>query len=139
MKITVLGAGGGEVTGSCYFVETQQAKVLVDCGLFQGTEGAGGLNRPPVGPSSSQIDAVVLTHAHLDHVGRLPLLAQTGFTGPIFATPATKAAPTAAGQPAQEQARDIQDWQNSGQNMGVSQGTNGAPAQSMNQANPYAH
>jgi hypothetical protein len=59
--------------------------------------------------------------------------------GPIFATPATKAAPTAAGQPAQEQARDIQDWQNSGQNMGVSQGTNGAPAQSMNQANPYAH
>jgi len=89
MKITVLGAGGGEVTGSCYFVETRQAKVLVDCGLFQGTEDAGGLNRPPLGASSAQIDAVVLTHAHLDHVGRLPLLAQTGFTGPIFATPAT--------------------------------------------------
>jgi metallo-beta-lactamase family protein len=89
MKITVLGAGGGEVTGSCYFVETQQARILVDCGLFQGTEGAGGLNRPPVGNASAQLDAVVLTHAHLDHVGRLPLLAQTGFTGPIFATPAT--------------------------------------------------
>ncbi len=89
MKITVLGAGGGEVTGSCYLVETQQAKILVDCGLFQGTEGAGGLNHPPVGNNSAQLDAVVLTHAHLDHVGRLPLLAQTGFTGPIFATPAT--------------------------------------------------
>ena len=89
MKITVLGAGGGEVTGSCYLVETSQARILVDCGLFQGTEGADGLNRPPLGDSSSNLNAVVLTHAHLDHVGRLPLLAQTGFTGPIYATPAT--------------------------------------------------
>jgi len=89
MKITVLGAGGGEVTGSCYLVATRQAKVLVDCGLFQGTEGAGGLNRPPIGNASGQLDAVVLTHAHLDHVGRLPLLGRTGFNGPIFATPAT--------------------------------------------------
>jgi len=89
MKITVLGAGGGVVTGSCYLVETSQARVLVDCGLFQGTEGAGDLNHPPLGASSAQLDAVVLTHAHLDHVGRLPLLAKTGFTGPVFATPAT--------------------------------------------------
>ncbi|MCE0485014.1 MAG: MBL fold metallo-hydrolase [Methylacidiphilales bacterium] len=89
MKITVLGAGGGEVTGSCYLVETSQARVLVDCGLFQGTEGAGGLNRPPLGASSARLNAVVLTHAHLDHVGRLPMLDQTGFAGPIHATPAT--------------------------------------------------
>jgi metallo-beta-lactamase family protein len=88
MKITVLGAGGGEVTGSCYLVETQQARILVDCGLFQGTEGAGGLNHAPL-QNSADLDAVVLTHAHLDHVGRLPFLAQTGFTGPIYATPAT--------------------------------------------------
>ncbi len=89
MKITVLGAGGGEVTGSCYLVESSQSRLLVDCGLFQGTEGAGGLNRPPLGEDASTLDAVVLTHAHLDHVGRLPLLERTGFTGPIFATPAT--------------------------------------------------
>ena len=89
MKITVLGAGGGIVTGSCYLAETQQSRVLVDCGLFQGTEGAGQLNRPPLGDSSAKLDAVVLTHAHLDHVGRLPFLAQTGFAGPIYATPAT--------------------------------------------------
>jgi metallo-beta-lactamase family protein len=89
MKITVLGAGGGEVTGSCYLVETQQARVLVDCGMFQGAENGGKLNVPPLGASSAHLDAVVLTHAHLDHVGRLPLLEQTGFTGPIFATPAT--------------------------------------------------
>jgi metallo-beta-lactamase family protein len=89
MKITVLGAGGGIVTGSCYFAETQQSRVLVDCGLFQGMESAGQLNHPPLGNSSADLDAVVLTHAHLDHVGRLPFLAQTGFTGPIYATPAT--------------------------------------------------
>jgi metallo-beta-lactamase family protein len=89
MKITVLGAGGGEVTGSCYLVETGQARVMVDCGLFQGTEGAGGLNHAPLAAAARGLAAVILTHAHLDHVGRLPLLARAGFTGPIYATAAT--------------------------------------------------
>jgi metallo-beta-lactamase family protein len=89
MKITVLGAAGGEVTGSAYLVETQTAGVLVDCGLFQGGPHAEELNRAPLGTEHARIDAVLLTHAHLDHTGRLPLLARAGFSGPIFATPAT--------------------------------------------------
>jgi len=89
MKITVLGAAGGEVTGSCYLVETAQAKVIVDCGLFQGGEHGKELNRSPLEKAAEELDAVLLTHAHLDHTGRLPLLAKAGFTGPIYATPAT--------------------------------------------------
>lgn len=90
MKITVVGAAGGEVTGSAYYVETDQASVLVDCGLFQGGKKSEGLNRPPTGPKQ-KLDAVLLTHGHLDHTGRLPLLAKRGHTAPIFATPATVA------------------------------------------------
>jgi metallo-beta-lactamase family protein len=89
MKITVLGAAGGEVTGSSYLVETDHARVLVDCGLFQGGHRADELNRPPLPAGAPPPQAVLLTHAHLDHTGRLPLLADTGFGGPIFATPAT--------------------------------------------------
>ncbi len=73
MRITVLGAAG-EVTGSGYLVETAKSTVLVDFGMFQGRGSGDGKNREigPVVPS--RLDAVVLTHAHLDHVGRLPLL-----------------------------------------------------------------
>lgn len=88
MKITLTGAAGGEVTGSAYFVETKKARVLVDCGMFQGGKKSESLNRPPLRPNS-KLDAVLLTHDHLDHTGRLPLLAQMGFRGPVFATPAT--------------------------------------------------
>src|SRR5499426_3186193 len=88
MKINVFGAAGGEVTGSCYSVQTKQARILVDCGLFQGGKKSEALNRPPTG-AKQKLDAVLLTHGHLDHTGRLPLLARRGHTMPVFATPAT--------------------------------------------------
>lgn len=88
MKITLLGAAGGEVTGSSYLVETARSRLLVDCGLFQGAR-AETLNHAALPDAARAADAVVLTHAHLDHTGRLPLLVRAGFTGPVFATPAT--------------------------------------------------
>jgi metallo-beta-lactamase family protein len=88
MNIRILGAAGGEVTGSAYLVETDRARVLVDCGLFQGGKKADELNVPPLA-GNDRLDAVLLTHAHLDHTGRLPLLTRAGYTGPIKATPAT--------------------------------------------------
>jgi metallo-beta-lactamase family protein len=89
MRITIHGAGGGEVTGSAYLLETTSAKVLVDCGLFQGARRAENHNRLPKKGAFKKLDAVVLTHAHLDHTGRLPLLTRAEYAGPIYATPAT--------------------------------------------------
>jgi metallo-beta-lactamase family protein len=89
MKITVHGAGGGEVTGSAYLVQTREANVLVDFGLFQGARKVENYNRLPKKGTFDKLHAVVLTHAHLDHTGRLPLLTRTGYDGPIYATPAT--------------------------------------------------
>lgn len=87
IKIKCLGAAG-EVTGSCYWLRTQAASVLVDCGLFQGGRNTEAKNHAPQVPVA-ELDAVVLTHAHLDHCGRLPLLAKAGYRGPIFTTPAS--------------------------------------------------
>jgi metallo-beta-lactamase family protein len=89
MKITPHGAAGGEVTGSAYLVQTRDANVLVDFGLFQGARKVENYNRIPKKGAFDKLNAVVLTHAHLDHTGRLPLLTKAGYRGPIYATPAT--------------------------------------------------
>ena len=89
MKITFLGAAGGEVTGSAYLVKTKASTVLVDCGMFQGARKLENYNRIPRKGGADSPDAVVLTHAHLDHTGRLPLLTKAQYEGPIYGTPAT--------------------------------------------------
>ncbi len=88
MRIRLCGAAG-EVTGSCYLVETSRAKVLVDFGMFQGTKLASTQNRQNDWLPVKTLDAVVLTHGHLDHTGRLPILAREGYRGPVFCTLST--------------------------------------------------
>ena len=88
MKIFFHGATG-DVTGSAYHVVTKDASVLIDCGLFQGRAREREKNRRRERLEGGRLDAVVLTHGHLDHVGRLPLLTRKGYRGPIYATQAT--------------------------------------------------
>lgn len=89
MKVTLHGASGGEVTGSAYLIQTKSANVLLDFGMFQGAGNVENLNHLPDEEVVRKLDAVVLTHAHLDHCGRLPLLTRAGYAGPVYATPAT--------------------------------------------------
>ena len=87
-KLTFLGAAGS-VTGSKYLVEASGKRLLVDCGLFQGTSELKDRNWKPLPVDPRTIDYAVLTHAHLDHTGWLPVLVKDGYRGPIFANPAT--------------------------------------------------
>ena len=87
-RIRFLGAAD-TVTGSRYVVDSGDSRVLVDCGLFQGYKVLRERNRATLGVPPESIDAVVLTHAHLDHSGYLPALVRDGFSGPVYATPGT--------------------------------------------------
>jgi len=89
MEIQFLGAAR-EVTGSCQLLRCGNRRLLIDCGLIQGAPADEVRNRAPFPFKPGNIDAVVLTHAHLDHSGRLPLLVKSGFRGPIYTHRATR-------------------------------------------------
>ena len=89
MKLSFHGADRG-VTGSCHLIECAGKKILIDCGLYQGGREADESNTKPFGFDPKDIDCVLLTHAHLDHCGRLPLLVKRGFRGEIVTTSATR-------------------------------------------------
>lgn len=88
MKITFLGATG-TVTGSKYLIEHEKKKILVDCGLFQGHKELRLRNWDKLAVDPASIDAVILTHAHIDHSGYVPLLVKNGFKGKIYCSEAT--------------------------------------------------
>ena len=89
MKLTVLGAAQ-EVTGSCHLIENGGHRILLDCGMIQGGNDSRARNAAPFPFDPKSIDAVILSHAHIDHSGRLPLLVKRGFRGKIYATRATR-------------------------------------------------
>ncbi len=88
MKIKFCGASSG-VTGSCHLLTTENHKVLLDCGQFQGGKAQEALNYEPFPFDPKEVECVILSHAHIDHCGRIPLLVKRGFTGKIYCTDAT--------------------------------------------------
>lgn len=88
MKIQFCGASTG-VTGSCHLITTEKHKILLDCGQFQGGKAQDALNYEEFPFDPAEIDLVILSHAHIDHCGRIPLLVKRGFKGDIYCTDAT--------------------------------------------------
>ncbi len=89
LKLQFLGATG-TVTGSKYLLQGKTKNILIDCGLFQGFKQLRLRNWKPLPFNPKDIDAVLLTHAHIDHSGYLPLLVKNGFKGPVYCTSATR-------------------------------------------------
>ncbi|MCF8434880.1 MAG: MBL fold metallo-hydrolase, partial [Crocinitomicaceae bacterium] len=89
LKISFLG-GAGTVTGSKTLIESNGKRILVDCGLFQGLKELRNMNWAPFPIEPDTIDAIILTHAHLDHCGYLPVLIKNGYKGKIYCTEPTE-------------------------------------------------
>lgn len=89
MQLEFYGASGGDVTGSCHILRYNNYTVLFDCGMIQGGKKAVQRNHEPFPFEVKSIDAVILSHAHIDHSGRLPLLVKRGYTGKIYTQNAT--------------------------------------------------
>ena len=85
MHLHFLGAAT-TVTGSQFLLTTERARILIDCGMFQGSPNESIRNRIPLAYDPAAIDAILLTHAHLDHCGLIPHVVKEGFDGPIWAT-----------------------------------------------------
>ena len=89
MELSFLG-GAGTVTGSKFLLSHNGEQILIDCGMFQGLKQFRLLNWDKIDVDTKQLKAIILTHAHLDHCGALPLIVRQGFRGPIFCTSPTK-------------------------------------------------
>ncbi len=89
-ELTFIGAAG-TVTGSKHLLSSNGKRIFIDCGLFQGTSATVALNSVPLPVQPAQLDAVIITHGHVDHIGYLPKLVRDGFKGPIYAATPTRA------------------------------------------------
>ena len=89
MRVQFSGGAGGDVTGSCHIIEAAGKRLLFDCGMIQGDANADRRNFEPFDFDPSSIDALIVSHSHIDHIGRVPLLVKRGFRGPIYSQKAS--------------------------------------------------